>query len=917
MRNEEAIKQAQLLLHEFVEYAQEEHLIDMDILIRGMKEFVHSYEAKKKSHRSVQSQVCRGNLAWTTNSLSSPDLSSSVLFFVTDSSMNTVKEDSEYVGLRCIICNSSIQMEVKRNGKLTRNTYVLKNHLDSVHYGLSASISSLYPTMAHLLKDYNWDNATGESDFSVTEQKRIHHFFAKSKEVPTTSEDKVPNQKKNAESSQDQERRVFIPGETERKRNKQVLATILLGIPIAWDTNGDQCLKDTVGALSIPSYHHIKNALSDLISKYQSCVKKYLEGFPFLSLCCDGWSVVKPAKSMEVFFATVFKDNVFKSVLIDCVSMDRSASTDLVDKLEMIQKEYNLAASAMITTDGASNNKKAFEDQRAICSAHAISTVIAHMTSNCRHYSGEKNGVAFEDLKLVREHFRRINTVCTYLTGSKARDYKQFVEAYRFVNTDVEYSKALPERIAPTRWLGVAVQMRWILKHGLLFYRFVISSHEDKFNWLCSFFAEIEESTYVVFMLERAMNLLTPSNKPTLHLVLPVRETMKKCLQSFKPQTEVGMAMKAMLNYELTEGCLTIPKGTYYDYCCAASVLYPGMFSLIPESPVAKWIERANSLLLLKKAEWEDKKMNVCTDRGMFFDLSSFQDSMAQSVSLPEGLLRETISPLKTDCQVVGIDKDKITTLFLDGITDLSINKKTMAIDKVQNELEEAERKLKKLEKQARVIKETSKRVVEVIREEEQPSKRPSKKERDAKRMEKARSAKRSRLMDNPYLNTLSLQQRLLDEESSGVRKRINNLEVELERKKQQLDRMLNQDKEIEVDDVEEEMEEEEIKFDCMILYSFEAFSWNQTVDGLRNPVQCLLETVLSVPATEAVCERFFRQTSLTVKRQYVTNMNDDTLRSIAMIKYKKDVFYAICYGKDVLSVLSFVCWEIRIRLNK
>ena len=68
---------------------------------------------------------------------------------------------------------------------------------------------------------------------------------------------------------------------------------------------------------------------------------------------------------MGVFFATVFKVNVFKSVLIDCVSMDRSASTDLVDKLEMIQMDYNLPASAMITTDGASNNKKAFENQRA------------------------------------------------------------------------------------------------------------------------------------------------------------------------------------------------------------------------------------------------------------------------------------------------------------------------------------------------------------------------------------------------------------------------------------------------------------------------------------------------------------------------------------------------------------------------
>ena len=182
-------------------------------------------------------------------------------------------------------------------------------------------------------------------------------------EISTGSEDKIPNQKKTDDSAQDKERRVFISGEIERKRNKQVLTSILLGIPIVWDTHSDQCLKDIIGVLSIPTYHPIKNALSDLISKYQSCVKRYLEGFLFLSLCCDGWSVVKPAKSMGVFFVTVFKVNVFKSVLIDCVSMDRSASTDLVDKLEMIQMDYILPASAMITTDGASNNKKAFENQ--------------------------------------------------------------------------------------------------------------------------------------------------------------------------------------------------------------------------------------------------------------------------------------------------------------------------------------------------------------------------------------------------------------------------------------------------------------------------------------------------------------------------------------------------------------------------
>ena len=210
MRKADANEWAQSILSVFVKYVEEEQLRDVDILIRGMKELVHSYEAKKKEHRSVQSQVCHGNLAWTTKFLSSPDLSSSVLFFIADSSMDTVKEDSEYIGLRCIICNASIQMEIRRGGNLTRNTHVLKSHLDSVHYGLATSVSSLYPTMAHLLKDYNWNNATSASDFSFTEQKRIHSFFAKSKEVPTTSEDKVPNQKKTDDSAQDKERRVFL-----------------------------------------------------------------------------------------------------------------------------------------------------------------------------------------------------------------------------------------------------------------------------------------------------------------------------------------------------------------------------------------------------------------------------------------------------------------------------------------------------------------------------------------------------------------------------------------------------------------------------------------------------------------------------------------------------------------------------------
>ena len=137
-----------------------------------------------------------------------------------------------------------------------------------------------------------------------------------------------------------------------------------------------------------------------------------------------------------------------------------------------------------------------------------------------------------------------------------------------------------------------------------------------------------------------------------------------------------------------------------------------------------------------------------------------------------------------------------------------------MTIDKALNSLNEAIRTLNKLDKKASAIKETSKRVVEVIREEEQQSKRPSKKERDAKRMEKARLAKRVCLSDNPYLRILSVQGDMLNDERYDARQKINDIVTELEWKKQQLDRILNQDKEIEVEDVEEKMEEEELKSD-------------------------------------------------------------------------------------------------------
>ena len=59
MRNADANERAQSILSDFVKCVEEEQLLDVDILIRVMKELVNSYVAKQKRHRSVQSTVCR------------------------------------------------------------------------------------------------------------------------------------------------------------------------------------------------------------------------------------------------------------------------------------------------------------------------------------------------------------------------------------------------------------------------------------------------------------------------------------------------------------------------------------------------------------------------------------------------------------------------------------------------------------------------------------------------------------------------------------------------------------------------------------------------------------------------------------------------------------------------------------------
>ena len=98
----------------FADSLMTDYSLSKAAVVRAMKAYIASNKPKNKD---VVVEECRGNLAWTTSCLSdSKSLSSSVLFFVLEPSMNLSEDSAEKIGLRCIICNTVICMDAMRDG---------------------------------------------------------------------------------------------------------------------------------------------------------------------------------------------------------------------------------------------------------------------------------------------------------------------------------------------------------------------------------------------------------------------------------------------------------------------------------------------------------------------------------------------------------------------------------------------------------------------------------------------------------------------------------------------------------------------------------------------------------------------------------------------------------------------------------
>ena len=243
-------------------------------------------------------------------------------------------------------------------------------------------------------------------------------------------------------------------------------------------------------------------------------------------------------------------------------------------------REYSINQKVTCTCDGASSNKKAYEGERSKCNSHLFDNVLRHFlwsNKSTAKFKGTKNGLSYEESNLICMHMDFITDTCKSIHSKSGKLFKSFVEQFRPINTD--YSDfSLPQMICPTRWIGIADQMRYLLKYGRLYHRFQLA-HNEVNGRLMKHLLALQETAWLVFLLEKAMNLLTPSDKPTLHLVLPIREAMMTILNS-EPCTsfthpEAKAIIKA-IKYEFEHGLFAVRENDIHPKrCMVITSLYP------------------------------------------------------------------------------------------------------------------------------------------------------------------------------------------------------------------------------------------------------------------------------------------------------------------------------------------------------
>ena len=776
----------------------------------------------------------------------------------------------------------------------------------------------------------------------------------------------------------------------------KIARVVVFGIPIAWNTNDDLGLQKYFGEGIFSTYYEFHRYSPDIIRHLTTARKLCLKDIESYAYACDGWSTQRHAVSLEAFFINYFHRNKFSSTLLDVVPVESSTSDNIVTTINNICNLFGLDPDKPITTDGATNNISAFTNQRSICFAHGISTIISHIMS------GTSLKGHFRNLKLLQNHFKSVNSICIQVK-SKKKDFRKWAKVSSYINVDFSDIDdiPMPENFAATRWLSYSVQMQWLLEYGVLYDRFLWQTEKDYNSDLTFFLLHLQETSWIMFLLDNSLNLLARSDRPSLHLVIPVLHTIENILSSaldgkskwITLTSSIARMFAEIVLFEIREGCLSLPQECM-ENCEIATAFFPEASSMVSQDILIRCVKtaekRVDDLCNMKDSDYNpnDKwnKMNLLSQ--------IIHDSGPEK---SDNILVLALIPCQDKCILAGEKAMRIREY--DDECRIERRKQDKTLSQLREELEKKKKSLsdfeereEKLEKCKEVLEEkqcsgvTKKSLLQANRRrKEKKEKEKGKKEKRSeamKRLNKARYKEdkekdgvliTSQQMEMDMLGNRSEETKIPDSnnsdlnESQGaidvqlqesmefvdqakkwkknseiVRKEISDLEDQIRRmedllhkliedlyaevvkkKKQEETTMRNEMREFQVNaetcSVEEEIidlcvEEKyrkqrrhdlpygsEVLWDFSVVYQF--FDTVKMKDN-RSALEKVMDDVLSISATEAVCERLFRICSGIARHNYVTNINPSTVQTLTLIHYFQKAVIAMTKGEDIVSNL-------------
>ena len=583
--------------------------------------------------KRLSSNVLKGSAATRT---------SSFLFYVVSDKKNEFP-----MNLKCILCGSPCSVNYGKNGL---ETAAITNHLNDCHHQLHNGMKKCFPKVGNFTHGVDLEilhpkkreaitQTTLNKLFNIQSPPKIINGERKRVKETTSERSKSMEDKhtgsqltlETTKSNVSTKNSLVQPKEdsiltrpsdfmviTKQNSNKlilfkRVLSLVISGMPLSWNQSNQRLktllteeeYKEEAGVFNflllqtMATYKEFDQYSPIMINCVKEVLKSNIQHLNSFSLCTDAWSVTKPAVHLQAVMLCFFRRNKFMSLLLDSVPISSTSAEELNTANKSVLIDYGIEdRSVFITSDGAHSNLKAYGSNRAECNSHKLDNIVRHFIWAASYPKAKKesrHGLSWNESNIIVKHFEYLGDICKNVKSQSGQSFKYFIEKFKILNHDYEESIRLPCLFCETRWIHVSGQMQWILKYGRLYHRYQLAKNSIQAE-LVKHLKTTEETAWLIFLLEKAMNLMTPSNKPTLHLVLPIREALSVVVNS-EPCTSFksaeAQAMIKAIKYELNEGILSIQESEYYQKCKVATALYPFASFIIKDETLKNYVDVA------------------------------------------------------------------------------------------------------------------------------------------------------------------------------------------------------------------------------------------------------------------------------------------------------------------------------------